>query len=154
MRGFLFDFSLKHDILVKDAVLLSFQNSEDAAMIPVIIIQTASSAYQDVRTSLRDGGLIEGTDYKLFNHPKEAKEFLLPEGEQLLITGTFLGQPDDAAKFIEDQKRINPLLRAESFSNVEVGGYPYDHVIKRGRGWDVYKEIVERVREFAWSRGD
>ncbi len=121
-------------------------------MIPVVIIQTAYTAYAACHKALVKAGLTPGIDFFLVNDELDVSERIIPGEKQMLITGTFRGKEEAVVRFVSEMRSKNSQLVTASFSVYSMSG-PFDLNIPKVGGEGLCGELVREVKKFLAERG-
>ena len=116
----------------------------------IVVVQTAPVTHAVCREEVQNAGIVLGRDWVLFISPHSARQAIVPNTRQLLVTGTINGDVEAAEAFVREMKDLNPALKAAMFSTMEfeVTGV-YDQVIKKdGFGAVACADLIVAMREF------
>ncbi len=109
----------------------------------IVIIQTAP--FSEIEPMLKCSGYKQGTDFVLLDNPADAKEYL-GDGDQILITGSFWGDIDEADSFVTELKQGNHRLKTVWFSSFRNKGSQYDAFVdKCDEGVIKLLEVIKRL---------
>ncbi|HEY4508955.1 MAG TPA: hypothetical protein VJC13_01580 [Candidatus Paceibacterota bacterium] len=121
-------------------------------VVPIIVIQTSTPAYEACMRELAATELEAADDYVLIRWPEVAETAIIAGERQMLVTGSFSGDQEEADEFVRRMKEKNPQLRRALFSSFSptggIGPAPYDITIQRGVGGASCEHLITEMRTF------